>query len=103
MKLGKSMDKSAKQLKEETKIYDRARRAAAEGDLKKGESASRVKKTIGEPVVVLFDERTNVTKWVYKPGNATFFDHKKVYLSFDENEELAEWKIVDGKKGEDEQ
>lgn len=103
IELSKSMGKSAEQLKEETRNYDRARKAASEGELKKGETVSRVAKTLGEPVVILSCEDTKAVKWVYKPGNATFFDYKKVYLNFDENGELVDWKVVDGKRGESEQ
>ena len=102
IKLDKSMEKSNKQLEEETKNYNKARQAVRGGTLKKGDTASKIRRSVGEPVIILFNERTTITKWIYKPGNATFFDYKKVYLSFNEDEELIEWKVLEGKRGENE-
>ena len=102
IRLGKSMGDMAEELKQDTKRHRKLAKAIDHETLKKGESSSKVEKTFGEPVIILSNEKEKVTKWIYKPGNVTFFDNKKIYLIFDENDKLAGWKVFDGKRGEDE-
>jgi hypothetical protein len=97
IRLGKSMGDMAEELKQDTKNYRKVTKAIDRETIKKGESASKVEKTYGEPVIVLANEKENVTKWIYKPGNVTFFEDKKVYLIFDEDNKLADWITMDGK------
>ena len=93
MELSKSMGATKKILKKETKNYESAVEAVKSGELKAGEDASRIRKSVGEPVVVLHDETSDTCEWVYKPSSATFFSKEKVYFIFDSNDKFIEWKI----------
>ncbi|MGB2599768.1 MAG: hypothetical protein WBD04_02695 [Candidatus Omnitrophota bacterium] len=97
IELGKSMGDMAEELKQDTKNYRKVTKAIDHETIKKGESASKVEKAFGEPVIILSNEKEKVTKWIYKPGNVTFFENKKVYLIFDEDNKLADWITMNGK------
>jgi len=90
-----SNDRNAmvKEFNRETKNYDNIKKAVDHSYLDKGESASRIKRRYGEPVIILPDTKEKITKWVYKPSGATYFSDEKVYLIFDENDKLLEWKV----------
>ncbi|MGB2631085.1 MAG: hypothetical protein WBD24_02275 [Candidatus Omnitrophota bacterium] len=98
IKLGKSQASMAKEVERQTRNYNKVLEAINDGDLKKGQTASSVQKAVGEPVIILSREGQEVVKWVYKPGNVTFFEDEKVYLMFDKNDELVDWKVLQGKK-----
>jgi hypothetical protein len=93
-----SRDRGAmvKEYEKETKNYRKVKKAIDHGQLKKEESASKIKKMYGDPVVVLTDKEGKIFKWVYKPGNVSFLDNKKVYLIFNQNEKLVDWKLLGG-------
>jgi hypothetical protein len=102
MGLGKSMGDMSEELKQETKKYRKVKKAIDHETLKVGESSSKVEKTFGEPVIILSNEREKIAKWIYKPGNVTFFEGEKIYLIFDENNKLTGWKVLGEERGEDE-
>jgi len=94
MQIAESRGSMAQELTKETKNYRFLKKAVDHGDLKKGMFASKIKKEYGEPVITLSEEKGSMEKWLYKPGDVSFFDGKKIYLIFDSDERLVEWKSV---------
>jgi len=92
-KINRSNKEMADAAKQETINFDRAKKAIEWGELNIGDAGSKVIDKIGEPVITLYDEKTNTIQWIYKPGNATFFEKYKIYLIFDLDEMLIGWKI----------
>ena len=91
MTFAKDRGSMVQEYKEETENYRKVRTALDRGMLKHGESASRIKRKYGEPVIMLPEENGKFVKWIYKPGDKTFFSERKVYLIFDENDKLLGW------------
>lgn len=98
MAIAKNEGDLAQALNRETANYRKVKKAVDHDKLKKGQFASKIKDKYGEPVIILSEEKGNLEKWVYKPGRASFFDEKKVYLIFDSDERLVEWRSVLPKK-----
>ncbi len=65
--LGKSQDINAAELDKETSVYDRLKKAIADGTIKQGTDADALAKEFGPPVVELAEDG-GTEKWVYKPG-----------------------------------
>ena len=93
IKAGRSQEKMQKILKEETKIFEKVKKAVEAGKIKKGQSRDLILKKYGEPVVII-SKKNNIEKWVYKPGYASHFDNIKAYLFFNEKGELKEIKLL---------
>jgi len=98
MAIAKNEGDMAQELNKETANYRKVKKAVDHDDLKKGQFTSKIKDKYGVPVIILSEEKGNLEKWVYKPGRASFFDEKKVYLIFDSDERLVEWRSVLPKK-----
>ncbi|MFQ5952174.1 MAG: hypothetical protein ACE5JK_02055 [Candidatus Omnitrophota bacterium] len=102
IQLSKSQASMVKAAEKETRNYNKVKQAIAGGTLEKGKTAASVRKTIGEPVIILSREGETLTKWIYKPGYVTVFSDKKVYLIFNEDDELIDWKdLEEQKEGEE--
>ncbi|MEA3489840.1 MAG: hypothetical protein U9R44_05845 [Candidatus Omnitrophota bacterium] len=102
MTLSKDRGGMIKEYKDETKVHGKIKRAIDRHELKEGEDAARIVKKYGEPVIVLAEEDSGLSRWVYKPGMESYFGGEKAYLFFDKNEKLLRWEVV-AKKEEDNQ
>jgi len=94
IKLSEDRNKMVKEYNEETKAYDRIKRAIEDNELVISTSSGDISKKYGDPTIILNNEPDGLIKWVYKVGVETFFDSDKVYLTFDESENLIDWSIV---------
>ena len=88
MAVGKSQDEAEAELKRETKAYKAVKNAIEKGKIKKGDTQKNIQARYGDPVIIVSD-KDYAEKWVYKPGNATFFDSAKIYLIFNSEGNLA--------------
>ncbi|NQU95789.1 MAG: hypothetical protein HQ549_06175 [Candidatus Omnitrophica bacterium] len=95
MAVGESQKEMEKELDKETKAYKAIKRAIENGHIKKGESADKIRKRYGAPVITLSD-RQYAEKWVYKPGYASYFDGIKIYLFFDDDKALKGVRVMSG-------
>lgn len=91
IEVSKTRGKMIKDYKKETDHYNNVKKAIERGKLEKGETDILLKKRLGEPVIILAEGEQGAEKWVYKPGNVSFFDGPKIYLLFDKNGTLTEW------------
>ena len=95
MAVGESQKKMEKELEKETKAYKAIKKAIERGNIKKGESADKIRRRYGAPVVTLSDEQY-AEKWVYKPGYLSYFDGVKIYLFFGEDKTLKGVRVMSG-------
>ena len=93
--IGKSQERMAKALKEETKNYNKVKEAILEEELEEGISSEKIKKKCGEPIIDIFDNKRNVYKWLYMPETSTHFEGEKIYLYVDEEGVLVGWQLVE--------
>jgi len=91
--VGKSQAKMASALEDETEIYEKVKRGIKRGDIQKGDDQNSIRRSYGEPVVIMPREGGG-ERWVYKPGYASHFDGIKIYLFFDENKKLDEIQVL---------
>ena len=94
IELSNDRNKMVKEYNDETKAYDRIKRAIEENELKISTSSEDISKKYGSPTIILNNEPDGLIKWVYKAGVETFFDSDKIYLTFDKSSELIDWSIV---------
>ncbi len=78
---------------QETENYNKAKAALEAGTLGSGDAASSVRKRLGAPSIVVYDEVTGTNDWVYKPGTSDFFTKDEVHLVFDKDGKLMEWGV----------
>ncbi|NQT32172.1 MAG: hypothetical protein HQ594_00690 [Candidatus Omnitrophica bacterium] len=97
IEVDESQKKMGKELKYETASYERIKKAVSAGVLTEGLDAVRIQKKYGSAVVVLSEEDGS-SKWVYKPARESFFTGEKVYLIFNEDDELVSWEQIHPKK-----
>ncbi|MBL7071462.1 MAG: hypothetical protein ISS26_04755 [Candidatus Omnitrophica bacterium] len=95
MELGKSQGEIAKALKNETKIYDKVKKAIESGKLKEGEEAEAIRKNYGEPVIDVFDKKRDAIKWLYMPATSSHFEGEKLYLFIDKDDKLVGWQLIE--------
>jgi hypothetical protein len=93
--LGKNQERIAKELKKETKNYDKLKEAILEEKLEEGISSEKIEKKYGEPIIDIFDKKRNVYKWLYMPATSTHFKGEKLYLYIDEEGTLVGWQLVE--------
>lgn len=84
IKVGKSQDEMIRILNDETKTYGEIMEAIKAGRIEEGGSGEEIRKRYGAPVLAV-DEGNGVSKWIYKPGYASYFDKEKVYIFVDKN------------------
>jgi hypothetical protein len=99
MELAKNRGSMIQEFRRETENYRKVKVALDHGELKYGETASRIKSKYGEPVIMLSEEKGRLTKWVYKPGQKSFFSGEKVYLVFGEDDKLIGWHSLQPEPG----
>lgn len=92
MSLSKDRGAMVRELNDETKNYDNVVSALNDGVLKEGQKAQDIIKKYGEPVVRLPYRNGELTRWVYKPYQETFFQGAKVSLFFDTRGDLVRWR-----------
>jgi len=93
--IGKSQAEMQKALDEETKAFERVKRAVETGDISKGQGKAGIRDKYGEPVVATQDSTTGKEKWVYLPATSSFFKGAKMYLFFDTNGLLDEIRLIE--------
>jgi hypothetical protein len=91
MTLSKDRGVMVRDLEGETKNYDKIARALEDDKLTQGQKAEDIIKRYGEPVVGLPYRSGELTRWVYKPYEATFFEGPKISLFFDDQGDLIRW------------
>ncbi len=95
IKMSGDRQKMTKILVEETKNYENAKKAVSKGNIKAGDSASLVRKSCGEPVLILAEGKDGSKRWVYKPMGSTYFEGEKIYLFFDSQDKFVKWETVE--------
>lgn len=95
IKLSGDRSKMVREYNKETENYDELKKGINHGQLEKGESASSIRKRWGEPVISFLEENGQGERWVYKPGEVSFFDDEKIYLFFDAQGTLINWQEVE--------
>ncbi|HEC69842.1 MAG TPA: hypothetical protein ENI31_06135 [Candidatus Omnitrophica bacterium] len=91
IELGKSDKLKEKALKEETENFLRIKEAIEKEELKKGLSKEEFLKRYPAPVVIIPED--NQEKWVYKRGESSWFEGEKIYLFFDNQDKLVNYKL----------
>lgn len=95
---GKTQGDMKEDFNDETKAYRRVKEAIDHKELRKGESSEKIIKEYGSPTITLTEEGGDLVKMVYKPGKESFFDGNKVYLFFNDSDQLIMWEIVEAKE-----
>jgi hypothetical protein len=99
MSLSSDRGDMIKEYNDETKNYENIKAAIDQGELKEGMEGAKIARQYGLPVILLEDPDSDDTRWVYKPGDVSFLDAgEKAYLTFDANQTLISWKLVEKKK-----
>ncbi|MDD5633735.1 MAG: hypothetical protein PHW46_00470 [Candidatus Omnitrophica bacterium] len=98
MEIGEAHGNKIKELANETGNYKKIKTAVDRNELKKGESAESIIEKYGRSVVTVNENGATIKRWVYKPGDASYFSGEKVYLFFDEKEALIDWRFVPAKE-----
>ncbi len=94
MTFAKDRDAMIKEYGEETSDYGKIKSAIDNGHLEVGEEAERIAKKYGDPIVAIEESGGDIVRWVYKPGDETYFKGSKVYLFFDQTERLMDWQEI---------
>lgn len=95
MEIGASQADIAKTLQQQSKIYEGVKSAIDSGAIKKGMSADTVRKKYGEPVIDVYDKKLDSNKWLYMPAESSHFSGEKIYLYFDKEKNLTDWKKIE--------
>lgn len=101
IELGKSQTAIAKALKEETKNYNKIKKAIIQEELEEGIEAEKIRKKYGEPIIDIFDKKKNAYKWLYMPATSTHFEGEKLYLFVDKEDKLVGWQLVEQQPGQE--
>ena len=102
IEVGKNQAQIAKALKNETKNYNRLKKAIVSGKLEEGMLATKIKKRYGEPIIDIYDKKKNAYKWLYMPATSTHFEGEKLYLFVDNEDKLVGWKLIEPEPKEQE-
>jgi len=93
LNFARSRKSMVKELRQETKNYQKIKKAVKKGQLEKGMNASLVQKRYGKGVIALSDGK-NGEEWIYKDGNESYFNTEKIYLTFSDEGKLTGWREV---------
>ncbi len=88
MTLSSDRGKMIKEMNDETKRYNKIKKAIESGNISEGDNGSGIKKRYGAPTIILQENDSDAVRWVYKPGTEAYFDGHKIYLFFDANDKL---------------
>ena len=91
LNFARSRKSMVKELNQETENYENIKKAIKKGRLEKGMNASLVQKKYGKGVITL-PEGKNAEVWVYKKGEQSHFTLEKIYLNFDAEGKLIDWR-----------
>jgi len=91
LNFARSRKSMVKELNQETENYENIKKAIKKERLEKGMSTSRVQKKYGKGVIILSDDK-NAEVWVYKKGTESHFTLEKIYLNFDAEGKLIDWR-----------
>lgn len=93
IELGKSQAQIQKQYAEETRNFERVKKAIESGVVAKGQSAADIKAKYGEPVVAVRNLDGKREDWVYKPQESSFFKGVRATLIFTQGGILDEVRV----------
>ena len=93
MELSSGRDKMIKDLNRETQNYERALKAIDNGKVASGDSTEVILKQIGEPVITRDREDPSRVEWLYKPAYVDYSSKEKLYLIFDKDGILVDWRV----------
>lgn len=77
---------------EEERNFQEVKKAIQEGRLKKGILSSEIAQQFGQPV--LSSPEGKEQRWLYKGRGGHWFKAPKVYLYFDESNQLQRWECL---------
>lgn len=92
LSLKRSQDSMQKELARETETYNRLKLGIESGGVNKGMKASEILRKYGKPVIKIHE--ANVSRWVYKPSESSFFSGEKIYLFFSEDKILTDYNCI---------
>jgi len=102
LNFSRSRSAMIKELKRETKSYKNIKKAVNGNRLKNGSKDFAIKKRYGKPTIILEENDGKGERWVYKDAKGSYFKGDKIYLDFDEDGKLSEWREVEkGSETED--
>jgi len=84
VKVGKSQAEMEKVMNNETKVFEKVKKAVINDEIIEGQSDSEIESKYGAPVVKIKQPENKLERWVYKPGYASYFDHNKVCIYVNE-------------------
>jgi uncharacterized protein YqiB (DUF1249 family) len=91
IEVGRGQAEIQKAYTEETKVYERVKRAVDDGAIKKGSSKKNIQEEYGAPIISYRDFATKREVWVYKPARSDFMDDSiKIRLYFDASDAIDE-------------
>ena len=90
IELSKEEKLKHKYIEEQDKSFLLIKEAILNNNLKNGLTSDFILKKYGEPVLIY--PLDNKEEWVYKPGGLKL-DREKIYLYFDKNKRLIDYKI----------
>ena len=93
IELGRSQADIQRQYAEETRTFERVKKAIESGAITKGQTKESIKSKYGEPVVAVKDLDGKRDDWVYKPESSSFFKGVRATLIFTEEGLLDEAKV----------
>lgn len=93
--LARSQGEIQKDSENETDNFKKIKEEIGKGLLSIGQSKSSILSKYGKPVVIIEGSPEKRERWVYKSADSSFFKGDKVYLFFDENDALAEIKVLE--------
>lgn len=97
MTFAKDREAMIREYEGETSNYDKIKNAIDKEHLEVGEEAKDIAKKYGDPIVIIPESGGDIERWVYKPGNDSFFKGEKIYLFFDQSQRLMDWDQIDKK------
>ena len=90
--MGEEEQAKAKIIEREDANFRKIKTAIQDRRLQTGIKSSKVSSEWGEPVVSVPEGKNQ--RWIYKEKNGDWFKGAKIYLFFNENGLLTEWKCV---------
>ena len=89
--LGKDQDEQKEVLDQDTKNFERLKKALLASKLHAGMSAAEVRKVAGEPIVRHGGSAESPAQWSYKRGDGDWFKDEVIHLYFDPEGRLLRW------------
>lgn len=93
IEMGRSQAQIQEQYAEETRAFEKVKKAIGSGDIRKDETKSAIRATYGAPVVVVKDPDGKREDWMYKPSSSSFFKGIRAVLVFSQAGLLEESRL----------